>query len=62
VLGLLREGNSVREVAATLFVSLSTAKTYVARLYEKLGANNRAQALMTAVELGILDTQSALAG
>jgi DNA-binding NarL/FixJ family response regulator len=62
VLGLLREGHSVPEVASTLFVSLSTAKTYVARLYEKLGANNRAQALMTAVELGILDTQRALAG
>lgn len=58
VLALLREGNSVPEVAATLFVSLSTAKTYVARLYEKLGANNRAQALMTAVEMGILETHS----
>jgi DNA-binding NarL/FixJ family response regulator len=53
VLALLREGHSVPEVAATIFVSLSTAKTYVARLYEKLGANNRAQALMTAVELGL---------
>jgi DNA-binding NarL/FixJ family response regulator len=62
VLGLLREGNSVREVAEILFVSLSTAKTYVARLYEKLGANNRAQALMTAVDLGILETQQVLAG
>jgi DNA-binding NarL/FixJ family response regulator len=55
VLALLREGRSVPEVAATIFVSLSTAKTYVARLYEKLGANNRAQALMTAVELGLFD-------
>lgn len=61
VLSLLREGRSVPEVASTLFVSLSTAKTYVARLYEKLGANNRAQALMTAVELGILETQTAVA-
>lgn len=60
VLSLLREGRSVPEVAATLFVSLSTAKTYVARLYDKLGANNRAQALMTAVELGILETQIAV--
>ena len=58
VLALLREGNSVPEVAATLYVSLSTAKTYVARLYEKLGANNRAQALMTAVEMGILEAHS----
>jgi DNA-binding NarL/FixJ family response regulator len=53
VLALLREGRSVPDVAATIYVSLSTAKTYVARLYEKLGANNRAQALMTAVELGL---------
>lgn len=62
VLTLLRDGRSVPEVAATIYVSLSTAKTYVARLYEKLGASNRAQALMTAVELGLFETQPALAG
>jgi DNA-binding NarL/FixJ family response regulator len=63
VLTLLRDGRSVPEVAATIYVSLSTAKTYVARLYEKLGASNRAQALMTAVELGLFDEQRpALAG
>ena len=63
VLSLLREGRSVPAVAAEIYVSLSTAKTYVARLYEKLGANNRAQALMTAVELGLFeDTSHALAG
>jgi DNA-binding NarL/FixJ family response regulator len=55
VLALLREGRSVPEVAATLYVSLSTAKTYVARLYDKLGSSNRAQALMTAVRLGLFD-------
>lgn len=62
VLGLLRDGRSVPEVAATIYVSLSTAKTYVARLYEKLGASNRAQALMTAVELGLFDSAAAPAG
>jgi DNA-binding NarL/FixJ family response regulator len=55
VLQLLRDGHSVPQVAATIFVSLSTAKTYVARLYDKLGASNRAQALMAAVELGLFD-------
>lgn len=55
VLGLLQNGRSVPEVATALFVSLSTAKTYVARLYEKLGATNRAQALMAAVRLGLVD-------
>ena len=55
VLRLLRDGHSVPEVAKTLYVSLSTAKTYVARVYQKLGANNRAQALMTAIERGVFD-------
>jgi DNA-binding NarL/FixJ family response regulator len=58
---LLRDGKSVPEVAAELYVSLSTAKTYVARLYEKLGANNRAQALMTAVKMGLFDESAPLA-
>jgi DNA-binding NarL/FixJ family response regulator len=59
VLQMLQEGLSVPAVAARLFVSLSTAKTYVARVYDKLGANNRAQALMTAVRLGLLAVDAA---
>ena len=49
------------EIAAQLFVSLSTAKTYVARLYDKLGARNRAQALMTAVRLGMFEAHQSTA-
>jgi DNA-binding NarL/FixJ family response regulator len=60
VLALLREGRSVPEVATTLYVSLSTAKTYVARLYEKHGAKNRSQALMTAVQLGLFDDNDSM--
>jgi DNA-binding NarL/FixJ family response regulator len=55
ILLLLHDGLSVPAIAAQLYVSLSTAKTYVARLYDKLGARNRAQALMTAVRLGMFD-------
>ena len=55
ILVLLHDGLSVPAIAAQLFVSLSTAKTYVARLYDKLGARNRAQALMTAVRLGMFE-------
>jgi DNA-binding NarL/FixJ family response regulator len=54
VLALLQDGMSVPAIAGTLFLSLSTAKTYVARLYDKLGATNRAQALMTSVQLGLV--------
>jgi DNA-binding NarL/FixJ family response regulator len=55
ILFLLRDGLSVPEIAGQLFVSLSTAKTYVTRLYDKLNARNRAQALMTAVRLGLFE-------
>jgi DNA-binding NarL/FixJ family response regulator len=59
VLVLLRDGKSVPAVAEELYVSLSTAKSYVGRLYEKLGACNRAQALMTALRLGLLEAPDA---
>jgi DNA-binding NarL/FixJ family response regulator len=58
VLAMLQDGISVPAIARALYVSLSTAKTYVARLYDKLGANNRSQALMTAVELGLVHPTS----
>lgn len=54
VLHLLRDGLSIPAIAAQLYVSQSTAKTYTARLYDKLGAANRAQALMAAVRNGML--------
>lgn len=54
VLGLLRSGLSIPAIAAEMFISQSTAKTYVARLYDKLGAANRAQALMTAMHHGLI--------
>ena len=58
VLRLLRDGLSVPAIALEMFISLSTAKTYVARLYEKLGAANRAQALMTAMHHGLIRLRS----
>jgi DNA-binding NarL/FixJ family response regulator len=54
VLYLLRDGMSIPAIAGAMLISTSTAKTYVARLYEKLGAANRAQALMTAVHYDLI--------
>ena len=54
VLAMLSAGASIPAIAMTMFISHSTAKTYVARLYEKLGAANRAQALMAAVQYGLI--------
>ena len=57
VLRLLRDGLSIPAIALAMFISQSTAKTYVARLYDKLGAANRAQALMTAMHYGLIHYQ-----
>jgi DNA-binding NarL/FixJ family response regulator len=58
VLDHLVAGHSVPGLAAVLHISPSTAKTYVSRLYEKLGARNRAEAVMAAVRLGLVSQPS----
>ena len=54
VLALLADGLGVAQISRQLFISESTTKTHISKLYEKLGAGNRAQALMTALKLGLL--------
>lgn len=56
VLVLLADGLGTAAIAGRLYVSESTAKTHMARIYQKLGASNRAQALVTAMRLGLLST------
>lgn len=54
VLQLLADGLAVAGIARRLYISESTAKTHISKLYEKLGAGNRAQAIMTAVRQGLV--------
>lgn len=54
VLHELAAGRSNKEIGAALHVSPNTVKTHVARLYEKLGASRRTDAIARARELGIL--------
>ena len=54
VLQHLAAGASIAEVAAALYISPSTAKTHVSKLYEKLSASNRTQAVMAAVRHGLV--------
>ena len=56
VLRHLADGSSTSEIAARLYLSESTAKSHIARIYTKLGAANRAQALVTAMRIGLLST------
>jgi DNA-binding NarL/FixJ family response regulator len=59
VLSLMRDGISLPAIAVQLQVSEATVKTYVSRLYSKLRVNNRSQALMVAVNQGLLATVDA---
>lgn len=59
VLDLLADGLGVTAIASKLYVSESTAKSHIAKIYDKLGAANRAQALVSAMRLGLLTTVSA---
>ena len=54
VLQLLADGLGVAQISRKLYISESTTKTHISKLYEKLGAANRAQALMTSLRLGLL--------
>ena len=54
VLQELAAGRSNKEIATRLNVSPNTVKTHVARLFEKLGAKRRTDAINRARELGIV--------
>ncbi len=56
VLLLLAEGMNAAAIGAKLYLSESTTKSHIARIYQKLGAVNRAQALVTAMRIGLLST------
>jgi DNA-binding NarL/FixJ family response regulator len=54
VLAELAAGHANKEIAARLHVSPNTVKTHVARLFEKLEAKRRTEAIRKARELGLV--------
>ncbi|MDX1997519.1 MAG: response regulator transcription factor [Thermoanaerobaculia bacterium] len=54
ILEAMAAGLSNREIAAKLFVSENTVKTHAARLFDKLSAQRRTQAVQRAKEAGII--------
>jgi DNA-binding CsgD family transcriptional regulator len=54
ILGLIANGMSNREIADKLFVSESTVKTHSSRLFDKLSAKRRTQAVQIGKELGLI--------
>jgi len=54
ILGLIAAGLSNREIAERLFVSENTVKTHSSRLFDKLGARRRTQAVQLAKEARLI--------
>jgi DNA-binding NarL/FixJ family response regulator len=54
ILGLIASGLSNREIAARLFVSENTVKTHSSRLFDKLGAKRRTQAVQFGKAAGLI--------
>lgn len=48
-------GSTTKEVAHELGISAHTVKTHLERIFEKLGANDRAQAVAIALRRGLVD-------
>jgi LuxR family maltose regulon positive regulatory protein len=55
ILRLIETGITNREIAARLYIAISTVKTHINNLYGKLGVSNRVQALARAREVGLLE-------
>jgi DNA-binding NarL/FixJ family response regulator len=58
VLQLLTRGQTNREIAQNLIVSVSTVKIHVEHILAKLGVSDRTQAAVRAIELGLLPSMS----
>ncbi len=56
VLCCLATGLSRREIGTKLYISLNTVKTHTRELYRKLGATSRAEAVVRAEALGLLES------
>jgi len=54
ILELIARGLSNREIAEKLFVSENTVKTHSSRLFEKLSARRRTQAVQLGKEFGLI--------
>jgi DNA-binding CsgD family transcriptional regulator len=54
ILKLIARGMSNREIATKLFVSENTVKTHSSRVFDKLGAKRRTQAVQMGKECGLL--------
>jgi len=51
----LAQGKSLPDIAGDLFLGVTTVKTHVQHLYEKLGVSDRAAAVAEAMRRGLIE-------
>ena len=54
VLALLGQGESNKEVSATLTCSVKTVKNHLNSIFQKLGVSNRTEAVVKGIDLGLI--------
>jgi DNA-binding NarL/FixJ family response regulator len=59
VLQLIAEGNSIKKIAESLFISPKTAETHRTHLMEKLELHNAAEIVRYAIRMGVTGTEDA---
>jgi two-component system nitrate/nitrite response regulator NarL len=55
ILRLIAAGHSLPDIAKELYLGLTTVKTHVQHLYDKLGVSDRAAAVATAMRRGLIE-------
>jgi two-component system nitrate/nitrite response regulator NarL len=55
ILKLIATGKSLPEIAKDLYLGVTTVKTHVQHLYEKLGVSDRAAAVASAMRRGLIE-------
>jgi two-component system, NarL family, nitrate/nitrite response regulator NarL len=55
ILRLIASGKSLPEIAGELYLGVTTVKTHVQHLYEKLGVSDRAAAVAEAMRRGLIE-------
>ena len=55
ILRMIADGKSFPDIAATLFLGVTTVKTHVQHVYEKLGVSDRAAAVAEAMRKRLIE-------
>jgi DNA-binding NarL/FixJ family response regulator len=58
ILELLAHGHSYEDIGLALSLSINTVRSHVRAIYERLGASTKVEAVITAIELKLLDRAS----